>query len=225
MTSKKIVTSQVHCNPFNVLVYFCSCFVLCCFVFVFVFVFVCSFLLSYLFIYFILLFLQSWLLFHLLGRVPNKWVCSTKRCFFFLSAGQFLGSITQAGLWPVNRMQGMFTPSTPPPAADQRHRGENWCANAHPIWRTTNAAHKHRAISPICRLICDAMMLINPSMVQPWAAGITTLEVAIVIGNFAEVARMNTVNRCRVRERINQDTRTSLLMRESTHIVCWDSFY
>ena len=35
---------------------------------------------------------------------------------------------------------------------------------------------------------------------------------------------MNTVNVCRMRERIEQDARTSLLMRERTHIVHWGSF-
>ena len=43
---------------------------------------------------------------------------------------------------------------------------------AHPIWRTTNAARKHGAISPIspvfCRYyLCDMIMLIKPSMVRP----------------------------------------------------------
>ena len=101
---------------------------------------------------------------------------------------------------------------------------------AHPIWRTTNAARKHGAISPIlpvfCRYYrCDVMMLIKPSMVRPWVTGITTLQVAIVIVNFARDARMNRVNVCRMRERIKQDARTSLLMRERTHIVHWGSFY
>ena len=68
-------------------------------------------------------------------------------------------------------------------------------------------------------------MLIKPSMVWPWATGITNLEVAIVIVKFAWDARINTVNVCWMRERIKQDARTSLLMRERTHIVRWDSFY
>ena len=43
---------------------------------------------------------------------------------------------------------------------------------AHPIWRTTNAASKQGAISPIlpvfCRYyLCDAIMLIKLSMVWP----------------------------------------------------------
>ena len=101
---------------------------------------------------------------------------------------------------------------------------------AHPIWRTTNAASKQGAISPIlpvfCRYyLCDAIMLIKLSMVWPWVTGITTLEVAIVVVNFARDARMNTVNVCRMRERIKQDARTSLLMRERTHIVHRGSFY
>ena len=101
---------------------------------------------------------------------------------------------------------------------------------AHPIWRTTNAARKQGAISPIlpvfCRYyLCDAIMLIKLSMVWPWVTGITTLEVAIVVLNFARDARMNRVNVCRMRERIKQDARTSLLMRERTHIVHWGSFY
>ena len=101
---------------------------------------------------------------------------------------------------------------------------------AHPIWRTTNAARKQGAISPIlpvfCRYyLCDAIMLIKLSMVWPWVTGITTLEVAIVVVNFARDARMNTVNVCRMRERIKQDARTSLLMRERKHIVHWGSFY
>ena len=101
---------------------------------------------------------------------------------------------------------------------------------AHPIWRTTNAARKQGAISPIlpafCKYyLCDAMMLIKLSMVWQWITGITTLEVAIVVVNFARDARMNTVNVCRMRERIEQDARTSLLMRERTHIVHWGSFY
>ena len=101
---------------------------------------------------------------------------------------------------------------------------------AHPIWRTTNAARKQGAISPIlpvfCRYyLCDAIMLIKLSMAWPWVTGITTLEVAIVVVNFARDARMNTVNVCRMRERIKQDARTSLLMRERTHIVHWGSFY
>ena len=62
-------------------------------------------------------------------------------------------------------------------------------------------------------------------MVWPGVTGITTLEVAIVVVNFARDARMNTVNVCRMRERIKQDARTSLLMRERTHIVHWGSFY
>ena len=100
---------------------------------------------------------------------------------------------------------------------------------AHPIWRTINAARKHGAISPIlpvfCRYYrCDAIMLIKLSTVWPWVTGITTLEVAIVIVNFARDARMNTVNVCRMRERIKQDARTSLLMRERTHIVRCGSF-
>ena len=101
---------------------------------------------------------------------------------------------------------------------------------AHPIWRTTNAARKQGAISPIlpafCKYyLCDAMMLIKLSMVWQWITGITTLEVAIVVLNFARDARMNTVKVCRMRERIEQDARTSLLMRERTHIVHWGSFY
>ena len=101
---------------------------------------------------------------------------------------------------------------------------------AHPIWRTTNAARKQGAISPIlpmfCRYyLCNAIMLIKLSMVWPWVTGITALEVAIVVVNFARDARMNTVNVCRMRERIKQDARTSLLMRERTHIVHWGSFY
>ena len=103
---------------------------------------------------------------------------------------------------------------------------------AHPIWRTTNAARKQGAISPIlpafCKYyLCDAIMLIKLSMVWPWITGITTLEVAIVVVNFARDARMNTVNVCRMRERIEQDARTSLLMRERTHvyIVHLGSFY
>ena len=101
---------------------------------------------------------------------------------------------------------------------------------AHPIWRTTNAAGKQGAISPIlpvfCKYyLCDAIMLIKLSMVWPWVTGITTLEVAIVVVNFARDARMNTVNVCRMRERIKQDARTSLLMRERTHIVHCGSFY
>ena len=100
---------------------------------------------------------------------------------------------------------------------------------AHPIWRTTNAARKQGAISPIlpvfCRYyLCDAIMLIKLSMVWPWVTGITTLEVAIVVVNFARDARMNTVKMCRMRERIKQDARTSLLMRERRHIVHWGSF-
>ena len=100
---------------------------------------------------------------------------------------------------------------------------------AHPIWRTINAARKQGAISPIlpvfCRYyLCDAIMLIKLSTVWPWVTGITTLEVAIVIVNFARDARMNTVNVCRMRERIKQDARTSLLMRERTHIVRCGSF-
>ena len=95
---------------------------------------------------------------------------------------------------------------------------------AHPIWRTTNAARKHGAISPIvpvfCRYyLCDAIMLTKPSMVRSWTTGITPLEVAIVVVNFAWDARMNTVNLCWMRERIKQDARTSLLMRERTYIV------
>ena len=55
---------------------------------------------------------------------------------------------------------------------------------AHPIWRTTNAARKQGAISPIlpvfCRYyLCDVIMLIKLSMVWLWVTGITTLEVAI----------------------------------------------
>ena len=101
---------------------------------------------------------------------------------------------------------------------------------AHPIWRTANAARKQGAISPILPAFCkyylrDAIMLIKLSMVWPWITGITTLEVAIVVVNFARDARMNTVNVCRMRERIEQDARTSLLMRERTHIVHWGSFY
>ena len=100
---------------------------------------------------------------------------------------------------------------------------------AHPIWRTINSARKQGAISPIlpvfCRhYLCDAIMLIKLSTVWPWVTGITTLEVAIVIANFARDARMNTVNVCRMRERIKQDARTSLLMRERTHIVRGGSF-
>ena len=100
---------------------------------------------------------------------------------------------------------------------------------AHPIWRTINAARKQGAISPIlpvfCRYyLCDAIMLIKLSTVWPWVTGITTLEVAIVIVNFARDARMNTVNMCRMRERIKEDARTSLLMRERTHIVRCGSF-
>ena len=70
-------------------------------------------------------------------------------------------------------------------------------------------------------------MLIKSSMVRLWAMGITTLEVAIVIVNFARDARMNTVNMFRMRERIKQDARTSLLMRERrpTHIVHRGSFH
>ena len=102
--------------------------------------------------------------------------------------------------------------------------------DAHPIWRTTNATGKHGAISPIlqvfCRYyVCDAIMLIKPSMVRSWATGKTPLDVAIVILNFAWDARMNTVNVFWMRERIKQDARTSLLMRERTHIVRVDSFY
>ena len=72
----------------------------------------------------------------------------------------------------------------------------------YPIWRTTSTVRKHGAISPIlpvfCRFyLCDAIMLIKPSMVRPWATGIKTLEVAIVIVNFARDARMNTVNTLR----------------------------
>ena len=101
---------------------------------------------------------------------------------------------------------------------------------AHPIWRTTNAARKQGAISPILRVfcryfLCDAIMLIKPSMVRPRVTGIMTLEVVIVIVNFARDARMNRVNVFRMRERIKQDARTSLLMRERTHIVQWGSFY
>ena len=101
---------------------------------------------------------------------------------------------------------------------------------AHPIWRTTNAACKQGAISPILPVFCryylrDAIMLIKLSMVWPSVTGITTLEVAIVVVNFARDARMNTVKVCRMRERIKQDARTSLLMRERTHIVHWGSFY
>ena len=86
---------------------------------------------------------------------------------------------------------------------------------AHPIWRTTNAARKQGAISPIlpvfCKYyLCDAIMLIKLRMVWSWVPGITTLEVAIVVVNFARDARMNTVNVCRMRERIKQDARTSL---------------
>ena len=89
--------------------------------------------------------------------------------------------------------------------------------------------HMRRYISHLpvfCRYyLCDAMMLIKPSMTRPWATGITTLEVAIVIANFVGHARMNTVKMCRMRERIEQDARTSLLMRERTLIVRWVSFY
>ena len=101
---------------------------------------------------------------------------------------------------------------------------------AHPIWRTTNAACKQGDISPILPVFCryylrDAIILIKLSMVWPSVTGITTLEVAIVVVNFARDARMNTVKVCRMRERIKQDARTSLLMRERTHIVHWGSFY
>ena len=71
------------------------------------------------------------------------------------------------------------------------------------------------------RYLCDAIMLTKPSMVRSWATGITPLDVAIVVVNFA---RMNTVNLCWMRERIKQDVRTSLLMRERTYIVRWDSY-
>ena len=101
---------------------------------------------------------------------------------------------------------------------------------AHPKGRTTNAARKQGAISPIlpvfCRYyLCDAIMLIKLSMMWPWVTGKTTQAVAIVIVNFARDARMNTVIVCRMRERIKQDARTSLLMRERTHIVRWGSFH
>ena len=128
------------------------------------------------------------------------------------------------------------------PANNCTMQGQNNCTGArldartytfaHPIWRTTNAARKQGAISPIlpafCKYyLCDAIMLIKLSMVWPWITGITTLEVAIVVVNFARDARMNTVNVCRMRERIEQDARTSLLMRERTHIyiVHLGSFY
>ena len=99
---------------------------------------------------------------------------------------------------------------------------------AHLIRRTTNAARKHGAISPILPLqrcySCNAIMIINPSMVRTWATGITTMGVVIVISKIAGM-REWIVNKCRMRECIKQDARTSLLMRECTHIVRWSSFY
>ena len=80
------------------------------------------------------------------------------------------------------------------------HRGETWCATytlAHQKWRTKNATCKH-AISPILLVfwkyyLGDAIMLIKPNMVRPWATG----------------NEHSTANVCRMRERIRQDVRTS----------------
>ena len=50
---------------------------------------------------------------------------------------------------------------------------------ANPRWKATNAAIKYSTISPISPVfykyyLCDAMMLIKPSMVRSWATWITT---------------------------------------------------